>query len=736
MKKSIKIFLTVVLVVTAIILCLGVYVFAVTSAVNLDENKLVDTVHTVEFYDSDGNFIEEHSNGIAVTEYGDIKEYTKKAFIAIEDKRFYEHGGIDVRGIFRALGNNLKSFSFKEGASTITQQLIKNTHLSGEKTFTRKLAEMKLALMLEKKYSKDEILEKYLNTIYFGDGCYGITRASEHYFGKSPTSLTINESAVLAGLIKAPALYSPYRNKAKCEQRKNTVLKAMYEQKYISKTEYENNISYFPEINDEDISYDYVYLARKQSQDIFDVAPYENKTVKIYTYLDRTIQNALENGLNGYDGQTDKASVVIDCQGKIRAYSSTCGNANRQLGSVIKPLLVYAPAIETDTICGSTPINDEKASFNGYTPSNFNDKYYGFVSAKDALAKSLNTCAVKILNATGIEKAKKYLDKTSVKLSDEDNTLSIALGATKSGTKLTEITGAYTVFMNNGRFYNPTCIKKIVLSSGRILYNDETASVHVFGDDTTAIVNDMLQECVNTGTAKYLNFLPYNLYAKTGTAGVKEGNTDAYCISYNAEYVLGTWIGNANGDLMPNSFTGGNQPAKISAAIWKNVYKNGVYPNDIPKSDNVIEVKLDKESYISEHALTLADSNAPDRYVIKGLFKKSNLPKARSERFSFPVVKNPQLFLNDKNVTITFEKPEYYDCIIYRTRNGCKEKIFDTALYPQKQTFTDYYLQSGNYVYSIVPYYNDGRETHIGKEVFLPSVKIYDSPFYEDWWFD
>ena len=235
MKKRVKIILFA-LCCTTIIIC-GVilsYNYALRGY-SLQENKLVNLERTVTFLDINGDKYCEVSDGIEVTELSDIPQHTQKAFVAVEDKRFYKHNGLDYKGMIRALFNNVKSLSLKEGASTISQQLIKNTHLSNEKTLKRKLAEIKLTTKLEKEYSKNEILEKYLNTIYFGDNCYGITRASKHYFDKEPKDLDVNESAILAGIIKAPTNYSPTTNPKKCFERKNLVLKLMYKQGYIDK---------------------------------------------------------------------------------------------------------------------------------------------------------------------------------------------------------------------------------------------------------------------------------------------------------------------------------------------------------------------------------------------------------------------------------------------------------------------------------------------------------------------
>ena len=243
MKKGLK----VVLFITALIFicCLAIVLIFFASFQNykFDSNNIINPQSKIIFYDCDNKIIDEQSKGISVTEIKDIPIHTQKAFISIEDKRFYKHKGVDYRALLRATINNIKSFSFKEGGSTISQQLIKNTHLTNEKTFKRKFAEIKLAKELEKKYSKDKILETYLNTIYFGENCYGITSASHYYFNKTPSELNVNESAMLAAIVKAPSYYSPFVNSEKAHTRKNLVLKEMLMQNYLTNLEYQKLIN-------------------------------------------------------------------------------------------------------------------------------------------------------------------------------------------------------------------------------------------------------------------------------------------------------------------------------------------------------------------------------------------------------------------------------------------------------------------------------------------------------------
>ena len=401
MKNSLKIVFLILSAMFIVVLGFVLFFNVVTFNVKLDESKLINLDRMVCYYDKNNDLITEEINGKSISEFVKIPEHTKNAFIAIEDKRFYYHNGIDYKGLGRALLNNVKSFSFKEGASTISQQLIKNTHLSNEKTIKRKLVEIKLALELEKRFSKDEILEKYLNTIYFGDNCYGITSAALHYFNKSVEDLTIGESATLAGIIKAPSNYSPLADYDKCTSRRNIVLKEMFSQGYIDETSYNNLLNTPIKIyteNAEQIQYDFLYYARKELNSLIESSPYKNRNLKVYTKFDKEAQSIVENNIKDNKIDANKSAVMLSPHGNVCAYYSTCANEKRQFGSTIKPLLVYAPAIELDVVNSATLLLDEKTDFNGYCPSNYNDKYYGYVSVKDSLAKSLNVCAVKLLN--------------------------------------------------------------------------------------------------------------------------------------------------------------------------------------------------------------------------------------------------------------------------------------------------------------------------------------------------
>ncbi len=736
MKKWVKILL----VITAIfiVLCLSgiITVFALTSGVKLDESKLMTFDNTVEYYNANGNEITEEFANISVTKSSEIPTHVKNAFIAIEDKRFYSHKGVDYKGLIRATFNNFKSFSFKEGASTISQQLIKNTHFNSEKTIKRKLAEIKLAKKLEKKYSKEEILEKYLNTIYFGDNCFGITKAAEYYFAKSPSDLDVAEGAMLAGIIKAPSYYSPFYDAEKCTLRRNTVLKAMLDQGYISNNQYDKySTQELPTCCNQSLGENsaYLSLAKKELTDVFEKIKYSAKKYKVYLNLDKEKQKILsQNVKQGFNN--NYSSIITDKNGKIVAYESNVGDIPRQVGSTIKPLLVYAPIVEENLADSSTFILDEPIEFSGYSPSNYNDKYYGYVTVKESLAKSLNCCSVKLLNTIGIEKAKVYVNKMGFNLSDNDNSLCLALGATENGINFSKLCSAYSVFMNAGTYLDNSCINKITDENGRILYKNNLKKTKIFSDDTTEIVNDMLFYTAKEGTAKKLNENGIELCAKTGTVGSEKGNTDAYCISYNSEYCLGVWMGNKDGSLLDNSITGGTYPTINSKVIWNNLYNGTTSPKAYEKSNNTVTVKLDRISF-ENYKIELADKNTPDRYKIDGIFRKSRVPKVVSSRFIYPKIENPKLSVKNNGITVSLCVTELIDFYIYREENGKKVLVYDSKTNGKnKEYFDEDILVNHEYVYSIIPYFETDGILNLGEEFVFEKIKILPPNINSDWW--
>jgi len=627
--------------------------------------------------------------------------------------------------------NNLKSLSFKEGGSTITQQLIKNTHLSNEKTFKRKLIEMKLAKKLEKKYTKTKILETYLNTIYFGENSFGIAEASKTYFAKEPENLSLKESAVLAGIVKAPSFYSPFSNYKKSMERANLVLEKMFEQKLITKNELDLAKKEEIRLNNkknENLN-PYIRACSSLVDSLIDEKKIKNKNIKIYTNFSPKHQQLLEESLSLYNGDYNKSGIILDNNSKVLAM---VGNLNKkhQLGSIIKPLLVYAPAIELNIINEATPILDEKTNFNGYSPSNYNNNYQGYISAKEALAKSSNVCAVKVLNYVGIEKSIEYAKKFNMEIEDKNKNLSLALGTTSGNVSFFDTVSCYNTFANDGKYTKYSLIEKITDQNGKTLFKNREKKEKVFSESTSFIISNMLKETVNNGTAKNMQIKNYPICAKTGTVGDKKGNLDAYSISYTKDYCIGVWLENEN--YMENSVTGGTIPTKISKNIWLNLYKGKTpTPFEMPKS--VINKKIDKISYDKEHQLILADEIAPKRYIFETYFKKENLPQETSKRFSYPQIENCILSVNDKEINIRLCQTELYEYKIFREFNGKKILIYDTKNKNNKFDFTDNKLERGIYQYTIIPYYIYENKEYLGKP-FVSNKILISNNILDNWW--
>ncbi len=705
----------------------GAYFHTVTKDVRLQPEKLLLNELSTLVYDQDGRELRsanllKRANAVKADV---MPEYLKKAFVDVEDKRFFQHGGFDWKRMAKAALKNFFARSFKEGASTISQQLVKNTHLTQEKTLTRKLREIKLTTQLEKRYSKEEILERYLNTIYFGHSCFGIAAAAEFYFGKNVSELNLAESATLAGLVRSPNNYSPFKNPERCKQRRNLVLSAMYSQGHLSKREYvqakEERLPDSPSASGGESYLRFVFdeLETLAEQRSFSVGG----NIQIYTYLEPSLQEKLEGLAQSVSG--DKTLLVLDtATGGFKGGYTSIGNAPRSPGSALKPLLVYAPALEKNLLSPVTAILDEKTDFAGYSPENYGGGYSGYVSAREALSKSLNIPAVKILNSLGVEKAAQYLKALGIPVEKKDESLALALGGMSRGFTLKDLVSAYSVFPNGGNFRSGAFIREIRID-GRSVYKRKARARRVFSEETAYLTADMMKTAAQTGTAKKLRSLPFEIAAKTGTAGTKEKNTDAYTLTATANDVVGVWLGNA--DHSPVPYTGGGEPCNLAYAINEflaNAYRAVGKPvAPFKKPNGVQSVALDKIEYYATHNIILADRNAPREYVFEELFSSNALPREKSCKFSVPSISTPRITTVKNGVEITFPSgtPSYYDYIIQRYdyvthstvyRGGLQEVFFDKNLSANK-----------SYVYTVIPVYQGVK----GTPVTLPEITFRQS---------
>ena len=698
----------------------AVWYLIATAHVSLDASALQPVQNCVFVYDRDNALIAECSpSGEDRTAFCSLPRDTVNAFIAAEDKHFFTHGGLDYKRMAKALWRNITSLSFREGASTISQQLVKNTQLSPEKTIGRKLREIKLTRQLEKRYSKEEILEMYLNTIYFGHNCYGIGSAAGFYFDCRPEDLSLAQSATLAGMVRSPNNYSPFKQPEKCRARRDRVLSAMESEGFITATQRRQaQAQALPErANRQSGAFQsYLDMVFSEAEEYIDENAYGG--LKIYTCLDRELQKTLEK-LSAV-GDTDKSFCVIgNAEREVKAFCSTVGNASRLPASVIKPLLVYAPALEEDIISPATPIRDEETNFGGYSPRNSDGKYHGYVSAREALAKSYNVPAVRILNALGTEKAVRYTEKAGLPIEKDDLSLALALGGMKKGYPLLDLTAAYTVFARGGVYAPPSFIRRITDKNGNDLPLRAKNERRVFGEDTTTLINDMLSDVVQKGTARKLKNAAggAELCAKTGTGGTDGGNTDAYCISYTSLDTVGVWLGNADGSPMKN-ISGGGLPANINGEIVRYLCARNS-PPALPKSPGVADCILDKNEYEKNHKLVLCDPNAPvQEKTLHDLFKKSAVPAVQSDRFSRPSLPAPSVFVENNHICIVLCQTDYYTIVINREGNDGFRTVYRGKCIDK---FIDKEAKSGeSYVYSVTPYY----EHFVGKTIILPRVRL------------
>ena len=606
------------------------------STVHLDTSMLNSYNSKITLYDRDSTpIIQTSPTGQNTVNLNELPQYVIDAFIATEDKRFYEHNGINIGRIIKATFTNIINGYAKEGASTITQQLIKNTHLSSEKTLDRKVKEILLALQLEKEYTKDEILSTYFNILYFGHNIYGLQDASTIYFGHDATELTLWESATLAGIIKSPASYSPINNPENCQNRRNLVLSLMLKQSKITQDEFNNAIQKPLKIANYDTKSESLYykMVRDEALKLLNISEKELSTsgLKVYTYLNKNLQDKLTSIHSELKLTTSQNDIIMIADNKANSIIACVGNkedSKRQCGSLIKPILCYASAFENNILTPASHILDDEIDYNGYSPKNANGKFNGWVTVRNALTQSLNIPAVKTLEYVGIDNAKKFAKQFGLEFTPDDNHLALALGAMEQGTTVKQICDAFTTFANNGYYYPSVFISKIEDFSGKVLYSRATEKQEqkACRDDTAFLINNILQDCTQKGTAKKLASLNLPIASKTGTVGSENGkNTDAWCVSYCPEYTITSWCGNVSGESendLPKTQNGGTICAKINYDILSNLKQTNTISN-FKKPDSVISAWIDKDILEKQHKVIVNDKSNG----IKEYFSKYNLPK-------------------------------------------------------------------------------------------------------------
>jgi penicillin-binding protein 1A len=502
-----------------------------------------------------------------------LPKYLPQAFVAIEDRRFYYHFGIDPIGITRAILVNLTRGRLREGGSTLSQQLAKNLFLTQDRTLERKLQEVILAVWLEVKYSKAQILELYLNRVYFGSGAYGVEAAAQRYFGKSARAVTLSEAAMLAGLVRSPSRLAPTRNPELAQQRSLVVLGAMEEAGYITPEMLKIAQNRPPKIASNRGPGSSGYIADWVMDALNDYVGQFDIDITVQTTIDAALQTAAERALNEElarngekFGVSQGAIVAMDPNGAVRAlvggvnYNDSQFNravsAKRQPGSAFKPF-VYLAALERgltpDTVRDDAPIQ-----VRGWKPENFTQQYYGPVSLTTALSMSLNTVAVRLALEVGPAAVAKTARRLGI-VSDLQPNASLALGT--SEVSVLELVGAYVPFANGGIGVIPHVISQVRDAKGRILYaRSQPGHGRVVSPPHIAQMNQMLQETLATGTAKRASLPNWPAAGKTGTS---QDFRDAWFVGYTGALVTGVWLG--NDDSSPTKKASG---ANLPVEIW------------------------------------------------------------------------------------------------------------------------------------------------------------------------
>ena len=631
-----------------------------------------------------------------------LPEHLLYAFISAEDARFYDHEGIDIIRIAGAVIADIKAGEYVQGASTISQQLIKLSHLTSEKTISRKAEEAVLAYQMERICTKGDILEMYLNYVYFGGGYYGVEAAALGYFGVHASELTLSQSAMLAGILKSPGSYAPHLDYEASVGRRDTVLMLMDQYGYISDAERETASAERPKILHGQISeYSgyYTDAVIKSAANVLGITMDQllRGGYHIYSAMDTQLQLYCESLFENdslFPAEDSEGAMVVQRhdEGLIsamvggRAHSGSMGfnratDIRRQPGSVIKPIISYAPAFEYLGYTAADMILDEETVFADYTPSNFAGKYYGWVTMREAVSKSLNVPAVKVMSEVGVERAKAFAVSCGIEFDSRDDSLALALGGFTYGVSPLQIAGAYSCFASGGEYNTPSLIRRITDSEGNVLYEYTPQRSRVMSEENAYILTSILKSVVSEGTGHRLNTLDIPIAGKTGTVGTSDGNRDAWMVGYTPDYTAAVWMGYDNDKLgiLPAEVTGGTYPAVMLYELYSYIYPEGC-EGDFIRPEGVMEYSLDSYSLKVLHKAALANVFTPEDSRITELFTADTAPQAATGYWAIPAAaQNLSAAIVNGKVNISFDCPDDFgEYSLCRRDDRGRERIIKT----------------------------------------------------------
>ena len=712
--------------------------FDVASWQRLDPSRLTGLAQTGAIYDKDGAYVttlvgKENRTVIAMDT---LPDHVVNAFLAAEDLRFYKHPGFDVTRIFGALVSNLRTGGFAQGASTITQQLAKLSHLSSQKTIARKLEEIWLALQIEHDYTKDEILEMYLNFIYFGQGAYGIQAAAEVTFGVDAKDLSPAQAACLAAAIKAPSAYAIQSRPEANRERRNYILSTMLHEGMLTQAEYDAALA--EELSPlEDAAAQTAYgwfvdAVLEEAELQLDVSA---ETLlaggyRIDTTLDSAMQSVLDEQYtrdvfpkNNADGTpVQSAAACVDTStGAVRAivggreYTTRRGlnratQLRRQPGSALKPLAVYAPAIEYAGWTCASVILDEPTSFGSYRPRNAGNAYYGNVTVRTALKNSLNIPAVKVLQSIGLSNSRKYLSAVGIPLDDRDSNLSLALGSMTYGASPVQMAAAYAPFANGGTFHAPYFIERITDRDGVIVYQHQDSGTRVLSAQSAYLMTSLLKTVTASGTGSRLSGAGTPVAGKTGTVNeTGGGNRDVWMAAYTPALSVAVWMGYDNPDSthrLPNSVSGGTNPATLARNFLKAWYTGRDKP-DFTRPKGIVTAEIDKKAIEWRGQPMLATSLTPSAYRITEYFREGTQPTKASDVWKAPAqAKSFYVTHNDSGQPLLVIEPAA--TAVYRIQRDAVGESFILTELRGSAGETLYYADSKaapgvTYTYRVIP---------------------------------
>ena len=682
------------------LLCGAVKTLGMDRWVDFDVYRITGCDRTSIIYDGQSDVVT-RLHGVQDRTWVSISELqpsTVYAFISAEDARFFEHEGVDVIRIAGAIVADIKAGSYVQGASTISQQLIKLSHLTSEKTISRKAEEAALAYEMERQYSKEDILEMYLNYVYFGGGYYGIEAAAEGYFGVHASDLTLDQSAMLAGILKSPSGYAPHINYAASINRRNNILRLMRDYGYITDDEKKQASAGRPTIlhdKREEYSGYYTDAVTKSAAALMGITVDEliRGGYSIYSAMDSDIQHYCEEMFKKgelFPAEDSEAAIVVlePSTGMVvamvggRSYTggisfNRATDIRRQPGSVIKPVIAYAPAFEYLNYTAADMILDEETTFADYTPSNYGNKYYGWVTVREAVTKSLNVPAVKTLSEVGVERAKDFAKRCGIEFDDKDDSLALALGGFTYGVSPLQIAGAYSCFASGGIYNTPTLIKKITDRNGLTVYEYRQDNRRVMSEANAYILTSMLKSVVTEGTGHRLNTLDIPIAGKTGTVGLANGNRDAWMAGYTPEYTAVVWQGYDSDrlGLLPSSATGGTYPALMLYELFNHIYPDG-RSGDFEKPESVKQYSIDAKTLKKQHKAVLANAMTPQSSRVTEYFTEETAPEDVSGYWAVPGSAQNLLAVREEGgVMVSFDCPDDFGMYtLWRSEAGKAEK--------------------------------------------------------------